>query len=206
MDIQWSDLAMKRAKLARRLRDRADERGMSLLELMFAGFVLTVGMLGSLIMVVIAIQSNSRNKFDSTGTMVAQLVMEHINTIPTNQQIAGTNTLVTAIPVADCTTPIHASQTWQISVVGGSPVGNGAAITGSNIDWTQAYAAVPNGYKMQYWSCGDVVWEVRWNVQQLTNLTKLIVVSARQSGTANAVTRSGFIFAPPVTLRTISGP
>lgn len=184
---------------------RERQSGMSLLELMFAGFVLTVGMLGSLIMIVIAIQSNSRNKFDSTGTMVAQLVMEHINTMPTNQMAGGV--LVTQIPVTDCTTASHAAQTWQISVVGGVPPnGNGATIAGSNIDWTQNYGAVPAGYKMLYWSCGDVVWEVRWNIQQLTNLTKLIVVSARQSGTANAVTKTGFSFAPPVTLRTISGP
>jgi hypothetical protein len=187
-------------------RQRGQESGMSLLELMFAGFVLTVGMLGSLIMIVIAIQSNSRNKFDSTGTMVAQLVMEHINTMPTNQLDAG-GVLVTQIPVTDCETDSHVAQTWQISVVGGVPPnGNGATIAGSNIDWTQTYAGVPNGYKMQYWSCGDVVWEVRWNIQQLTTLTKLIVVSARQAGTANAVTRTGFSFAPPVTLRTISGP
>jgi hypothetical protein len=189
-----------------RARKRGKQEGMSLLELMFAGFVLTVGMLGALIMIVIAIQSNSRNKFDSTGTMVAQLVMEHINTMPTNQLDAA-GALVTQIPVTDCTTPTHAAQTWPIVVTGGpAPNGLGANIAGSNIDWTQPYAAVPNGYKMQYYSCGDVSWEVRWNVQQLTTLTKLIVVSARQSGTANAVTRTGFSFAPPVTLRTISGP
>jgi Tfp pilus assembly protein PilV len=195
---------MKKTAQVKRSKGRA-ESGMSLLELMFAGFVLTVGMLGALIMVVIAIQSNSRNKFDSTGTMVAQLVMEHINTIPTNQQVAATGALVTQIPVTDCTTAIHAAQTWQISVVG-APAGAGAAISGTEIDWTQTYAAVPAGYKMQYWSCGDVAWEVRWHIQQLTTLTKLVVVSARQSGTANAQTQSGFVFAPPVTLRTISGP
>jgi Tfp pilus assembly protein PilV len=198
---------MRKAMQSKQAQVRKPESGMSLLELMFAGFVLTVGMLGALIMIVIAIQSNSRNKFDSTGTMVAQLVMEHINTMPTNQINVATGGLVTQIPVTDCTTPIHAAQTWQMSVVGGiPPAGNGADIAGTNIDWTQNYAAVPAGYKMQYWSCGDVVWEVRWNIQQWSTLTKLIVVSARQSGTANAVTKTGFSFAPPVTLRTVSGP
>jgi Tfp pilus assembly protein PilV len=186
----------------RTLNKRSTESGLSLLELMFAGFVLTVGMLGSLIMILNAMQSNSRSKFDSTGTMVAQLVMEHINTMPTNQTSGGV--LVTQIPITDCATASHAAQTWNVSVVGTG--GQGAAVSGSEIDWTQNYAAVPNGYKMQYWSCGDVVWEVRWHINQISTLTKIIIVSARQSGTANASVKSGFIFSPPVTLRTVSGP
>jgi Tfp pilus assembly protein PilV len=177
-----------------------------LIELMFAGFVLTVGMLGSLIMIMTAMQSNSRSKFDSTGTMVAQLVMEHINTMPTNQTVGGV--LVTSIPITDCTTASHAAETWNVSVIG-MPigVGQGATLDANNeIDWTQIYDAVPNGYKMRYYSCGDVVWEVRWRIVQVSTLTKTIIVSARQSGTANAGVRSGFIFSPPVTLRTVSGP
>jgi Tfp pilus assembly protein PilV len=194
---------IKRRKQVR-TKSRYAERGMSLIELAFAGFVLTVGMLGSLVLILAAMQNNSRSKFDSTGTMVAQLVMEHINTMPTNQTSGGV--LVTSIPITDCTTPSHAGQTWNVSVVGQNPAGVGAAISGSEIDWTQDYAAVPAGYKMLYWSCGDVVWEVRWHIAQWSGLTKVIVVSARQSGTANAKVKSGFIFSPPVTLRTVSGP
>jgi Tfp pilus assembly protein PilV len=184
-------------------RTRKPESGLSLIELMFAGFVLTVGMLGSLIMIMTAMQSNSRSKFDSTGTMVAQLVMEHINTMPTNQTVGGV--LVTSIPITDCTTATHAAETWNVSVAG-TAAGQGAAISGAEIDWTQNYDAVPNGYRMRYYSCGDVVWEVRWHIVQLSTLTKTIIVSARQSGTAVSGVRSGFIFAPPVTLRTVSGP
>jgi Tfp pilus assembly protein PilV len=191
---------MKRPKT----RNRNPESGMSLIELAFAGFVLTVGMLGSLIMIMTAMQSNSRSKFDSTGTMVAQLVMEHINTMPTNQTSGGV--LVTSIPVTDCTTAKHAAQTWNVSVVGQDPTGRGADVSGSDIDWTQTYEAVPAGYKMRYYSCGDVVWEVRWRIAQWSTLTKVIIVSARQSGTAASGVRSGFIFSPPVTLRTVSGP
>src|SRR5262249_41356683 len=114
VDLQWSGLGMRKAMQGKRVRGRTPESGMRLLELMFAGLGLTVGMLGALIMIVIAIQSNSRNKFDSTGTMVAQLVMEHINTMPTNQINMATGGLVTQIPVTDCNTAIHAAQTWQI--------------------------------------------------------------------------------------------
>jgi hypothetical protein len=123
--------------------------------------------------------------------------------MPTNQMAGGA--LVTQIPITDCATAAHPAQTWQVGVSGDS-IGTGAALNGSEIDWTQSYAAVPAGYKMQYWSCGDVVWEVRWHVRQLTTLTKIVIVSARQSGTANANVKTGFLFAPPVTLRTISGP
>ena len=192
------------------------ESGMSLLELMFAGFVLTVGMLGALVMITTAIQSNSRNKYDSTGTMVAQLVLEHQTTMPTNQtDVAGA--LVTSIPVTDCETPTHSPKTWSVAV-GGADVasgGAGAKIDLSsfgtnpnygNIDWTQDAASVPAGYIMYYYSCGDVTWEARWNIQQVSNLAKLITVSARHSGTETAKVKSGMIFAPPVTLRTINGP
>ncbi|MBI2681901.1 MAG: hypothetical protein HYX26_01555 [Acidobacteriales bacterium] len=185
------------------------ESGMSLIELMIAGFVLTVGMMGSLAMIMISIQSNSRNRFDSTGTMVAQLVMEHINTIPTNQVDTSTGLLVTKIPITDCTTASHTGQTWDVIVTGGAigSAGAGASLNSSgDIDWTQSYAGVTTGYKMLYHSCGDVVWEARWNVQQLTTLTKLITVSSRQSGTAGKTPKSGYVFALPVTLRTISGP
>jgi len=189
-------------KIALRKSRKRKEAGMSLLELMFAGLVLTVGMLGSLIMITTAIQSNGRNKFDSTGTMVAQLVIEHINTMPTNQ-LDGTGALVTSIPITDCERPDNdPPSTWTVQVTAG-----GADLEADgDIDWTQTYDSVPDNYKMRYWSCGDVVWEARWNVVQLTNLTRLITVSARQSGTANATTTSGWIFAPPITLRTVSGP
>src|SRR5205085_12498225 len=92
--------AMKIANLTRMKK----QQGMSLIELMFAGFVLTVGMMGSLIMITVAIASNSRNKFDSTGTMVAQMIMEHINTMPTNQ-LDSAGVLVDHINVADCDRP-----------------------------------------------------------------------------------------------------
>jgi hypothetical protein len=189
---------------------RSSEIGMSLIELMFAGFVLTVGMLGSLVMVLVAIQSNTRNKFDSTGTMVAQLVMEHINTMPTNQVDPATAALVTQINITDCQRPDNnPPTTWPLGVTGGDPAfgGNGAQLNAAgDIDWTQPGGNVPAGYRMLYYSCGDIVWEARWNIQQLSSLTKLITVSSRQAGTAGAQPRTAWVFAPPVTLRTVSGP
>ena len=59
------------------------------------------------------------------------------------------------------------------------------------------------GYAMKYHTCGDVVFDVRWNVQTFTSSTRIITVAARQSG---ATTQNILIFAPPVNLRTVQGP
>ena len=73
----------------RLFRKRSGQKGMTLIELMIATFVLAVGMLGSLSMIFLAIATNSRNKFDTTGTMIAQTVIEQINTLPTNATLGG---------------------------------------------------------------------------------------------------------------------
>src|SRR5258706_15089115 len=68
------------------------QSGMSLIELMFAGFILVVGFMGSLILIFIAIATNTRNKVDTTGTMIAQMVIEEVN-------VMSTNNGVTTIPI-----------------------------------------------------------------------------------------------------------
>ena len=181
------------------------EAGMTMIELLFAGFVLVIGFMGSLILIFIAIASNSRNKTDTTATMLSQLVIEQINVMPTNSGVPS-------IPVSDCITPNHtAATTWDISITGGGGAGSSAGATLVNdtsnplhgtIDFTQKYADVPTGYKMEYYTCGDVTYDVRWHVKQVTGLTRLIIVSARQKGASNNIQ----LFSPPVTLRTISGP
>src|SRR5260370_21924536 len=57
------------------------ERGMSLLELVIAMVVLTVGMLGSMIMILTGMQSNSRNKTDNTATVLDQEILEMFATL-----------------------------------------------------------------------------------------------------------------------------
>jgi Tfp pilus assembly protein PilV len=54
---------------------------MSLLELMIAMTVLTVGMLGSMVMILTAMESNSRNKTDNLATILDQEVMEKFATL-----------------------------------------------------------------------------------------------------------------------------
>jgi hypothetical protein len=76
---------------------------------------------------------------------------------------------------------------------------------------TQATAAVP-GYYMFYTACGtggrQTVYEVRWNVVQLSNVTKYVTVSARRItltiGNPLGTNDLG-AFAAPVTLRSAAG-
>lgn len=192
------------------LKKRRSEAGISLLELMIAGFVLVVGMMGSLMMITLAIAGNSRNKLDTTGTMVAQLVIEQINALPTN--IPNTT-----IPVRDCAaTPT----TFSISVTDPTtdPVtlqgtGSGANLTadGLDIDFSQALGAVPAGYGMLYQTCGGtdatrITYDVRWHIRQISGLTRMVIVSARRLGGAGTGAGSAVFFQRPITLRTISGP
>jgi len=192
------------------LRKRSGQKGMTLIELMIATFVLCVGMLGSLAMIFMAIATNSRNKFDTTGTMIAQTVIEQINTLPTNSSIGGVE--VTAISLTDCQTTSHAAVTHSISVAAGSvgtPVG--AALVGNSdtdlsrkpgdIDFSET--APPTGYNMKWHTCGDIEYDVRWNIVQVSERSKLVTVAARQQIFSRNNVK---MYAPPVTLRTISGP
>src|SRR6202521_6188577 len=75
-----------------RRRARLGESGMSLLELMIAMTVLTVGMLGSMVMILTAMESNSRNKTDNLATILDQEVMEKFATL-NNYPKAGSATI-----------------------------------------------------------------------------------------------------------------
>jgi Tfp pilus assembly protein PilV len=188
------------------------ERGMSLIELMIASFVLVVGMLGSLSLILMAIATNSRNKYDTTGTMLAQMVIEQVNTLPTT-------TPNTTITMTDCETKDaagnikHAAKDHTVAVVGGDMyVPKGAKLVPvddtdssrrpGDIDFTEATPADPN-YQMSWYTCGDAVFDIRWNITKVSERSRLITVSARQLLYKG---KNANLYAPPVTLRTISGP
>lgn len=179
---------------------RTRQSGMSLIELMIAMTVLVVGMLALMTLVTTAISSNNRNKLDTTGTMLAQTVLEGIAAQPA--------TANATLSMTDCN-PAGAG-TWTIATTGAASPGAGANLDSSgNIDFTQTYSALttafPN-YAMTYVVCGvsgtQSTYDVRWNVRTLTAYTKLITVSARQIGATSGKLP---FFSPPITLRTISG-
>ena len=107
---------------------RNRQSGMSLIELMIAMTVLVVGMLALMTLVTTAIGSNNRNKLDTTGTMLAQTVLEGIAAQPA--PVGATFTLSDCNPAG--------STSWTIGTAGGSAIGAalGAQLDGSgNIDF-----------------------------------------------------------------------
>lgn len=180
--------------------NRNSQAGMSLIELMIAMVVLVVGMLAALAMVMMAISTNNRNKLDTTGTMVAQMVIENIAAQPASS--------VNPLQVTDCQGTVH-----TIATAGAGDPGAGADVdpdatapfSPGDILWTQAYADIADDYKMQFVTCDDAgiesTYEVRWNIRTVSGFTKLVTVSSRQI----AATSDSPFYAQPVTLRTIAG-
>ncbi len=195
---------------------------MSLIELMIAMLVLAVGLVGILAQVTGAIAANSRNKKDSSATMVAQTVMETILSRSAAFPISAANP---APAVIDC-----AGNTYLINTNAAAAPGAGAATIpnpppggippafAGSIDWSQSQGAITMatnavaGYTFNYTACGQggrqTVYEVRWNIVQLSNVTKYVTVSARKiSVTLNSPTGSTDLrySAAPVTLRSAAG-
>jgi prepilin-type N-terminal cleavage/methylation domain-containing protein len=202
-----------------RRRARLGESGMSLLELMIAMAVLTVGMLGSMVMILTAMESNSRKKTDNLATILDQEVMEKFATL-NNYPKAGSATIY------DCALTGGNADSHLVSLGQGTFAsgGNGAALYTSStvpagynvgdIDWSQASPTLATsttaGYAMMYQTCGGDTYEVRWNIMDANNPAptlpavsriSLLTVSSRE--TAAKGSPLGMLFAPPTTLRTL---
>jgi len=74
-------------------------RGFTLVELTVAMFVLTVGVLGGMIMIVLGMTRDNTNRMDTTATNAAQAVLEQIAAVP-----ASTSPTLT---VTDCVPSTH---------------------------------------------------------------------------------------------------
>jgi len=167
---------------------RPAQSGTTILELLIALTVMTVGMGGILVLFTIAISTNSRNKVDTQLVLASQMFLEQIAT-----------SSASSFTITDC-----ASNSITVTTATG-----GAALDANKkIDWTQASGSVPSGYRQIYVSCAgasntQVTFEVRWNItaSAVTGLTgtRLITVSSRpKNATAN-----GLYIAFPATLHTI---
>jgi prepilin-type N-terminal cleavage/methylation domain-containing protein len=179
------------------------ERGISLIELMIAMLVLSVGLGALTTLFVASIATDNRNSKDTSATLLAQKVIEELSAQSTNSTVAVTLT--------DCK-----GNTWVIPSTQGAaaPAGQGAPLAttaGSpyygGIDFNQPIGAVPAGFGMRYVDCnqngGQTTYDVRWNVMTVSaNSTRLITASARQLTTTG---NGGLYFAIPVTLRTVGG-
>lgn len=186
------------------IRPRKSQRGVTLIELMIAMLVLSIGLGALFTLISVALASNNKNSKDTSATLLAQMVIEQISSQHPNS--------TTTITVTDC-----ASNSWTVATAAGAaPTGTGAnlitntsSLSYGGIDQTQALSGIPSGYAMQYVDCsnnGPTTYDVRWNVMSVdSNYTRLITASARPIN-ANVNDLGGQLFALPVTLRAIAGP
>ena len=209
-----SEQQILRRLSARRARRQASS-GMGLIELMIAMTVLTVGMLGSMVMIVTGMESNTRNKRDNSATILDQELLETFATLKNYPQ-TGT------VTITDCA--LSGSNTHLASLVQGTYAANGAGAalvtTGTaaqnvgDIDWTQATPTLATstiaGYAMMYQTCGGEIYEVRWNVMDANagilpagDVSRISLLTVSSRLTANRNGANGMLFALPTTLRTI---
>jgi Tfp pilus assembly protein PilV len=188
---------------------------MGLIELMIAMTVLTVGMLGSMIMIITGMESNTRNKRDNAATILDQELLETFATL-NNYPKTG------SVTITDCN--LTGSNTHLANLAQGAyPAGAGATLLTSStatggtaigdIDWTQATPtlATPTviGYAMMYQTCGGEIYEVRWNIMDANTsipagtISRLSVLTVSSRLTTNTNGTNGMLFALPTTLRTM---
>lgn len=183
-----------------KMRARRGQAGFSLMELLIALTMLTIGMAGIAILVTSAMVTDYRNRNDTTSTMLAQRVLS---------RVAGVSVNSTSLPtVTDCL-----PQTWTIATTPGGATlvsSYGAPNLIGDIDWTQSYSSIANNYKMQYRTCSGTTYEVRWNIAAVSGTTgpfaNQVAVSARPMSAANVSPQFKQLqYGKPVTLRTIVG-
>lgn len=177
-------------RLWTRQRVRHSQSGISMIELLIAGVVMVVGFMALIGLVATAIANNTRNRLDTTATMLDLMVVEAINSQ------AGSSSVVA---LTDC-----ANNTWNIAQV----PGNGANLVGTQIDFSQAQGSVPADYYMTWSVCNggttvNAMYDVRWNVQTLAPAgnSVLVTVAAKLKGT----TGGNKYYALPINLRTTVG-
>ena len=190
-----------------RLKQRSSNSGFSLIELLIAMLVLTIGLLGGMIVILTAIASNARNRFDTAGVALAQSTMDRIIVLTASAGVQATS-------ITDCTGTAHPMTTASggATLVDLSSVSNGLQV----IDFTQAPVS---GYQMLYTLCATgaadglstgtpQLYDVRWNVSNPingTNSSELVQVAAKNvTVTGNGGGQSPY-FNLPVTLRALRG-
>lgn len=169
-------------------------KGFSLIELMIATLVLSIGLAGGAVVISAAIANNGRARFDTTATALAESTMERIVAIPSRATGAAANT-----SLKDC-----AGATFPISTaLGGAPLITTGPFAGS-VDFSKPAQA---NYSMLYAVCSTgttIVYDVRWRVDPgPTPFTQLITVAVKNAGPQGGSGNSHF--ALPVRLRTIRG-
>ncbi len=149
----------------------ARQAGFSMIEVMIAMLLLSIGLMGSIGMICAAAASNGGSKLNTTAATLAESTMERIAAIPQSSTGNGALTSLT-----DCQGNVFTMDTS----IGGSPLTMSGAFT--SIDFRQP--PVPN-YSMQYVMCNGgqgTTYDVRWRLDQgPTPSTELVTVSVRST-------------------------
>src|SRR5512143_2727408 len=150
---------MRRCEVAMRygskmpMKMRKGQRGMSLIELMIALTVLTVGLAALMGLLVTAIGTNNKNKLDTGGTLAAQAVLEAIAAQPGGADVkiydcAGN-------PIVVKTAPDTSVLLWTSGPFAG------------DVDFTQT-SGITGNYSASYVGCGpagaSATYDVRWRI------------------------------------------
>ena len=197
-------------RIIRRKLRRSPNEGFSLIELLLAMIVLAVGLLGGMIVILTAIASNARNRFDTAAVALTQSTMDRIIVLTASAGVQQTQ-------ITDCNGTVHAITTAP----GGAPLVDLSAISNGIqvIDFTQDPVA---GYQMLYTLCATgatgptgvpQVYDVRWRITDFVNpppagggSTQLVLVAAKNLGEAgNGMQNQSRMFSIPVTLRALRG-
>jgi Tfp pilus assembly protein PilV len=175
--------------------------GFSLVELLVAGLVLITGLLGGMALILTSVANDSRDKNDSSATIISQMVREMVASVPANA--TATSIPSSSLTIIDCN-PTGSLASHTVNTLG-SATGAGAPLTsGGAIDYAQATVT---GYSMTYYGCqastGDrqALYDIRWNIKTLSPDARLVIVAAKPNGTN---TNANFL-AVPVTLKMIVG-
>jgi prepilin-type N-terminal cleavage/methylation domain-containing protein len=190
---------------------RRRNSGFSLIELLLAMIVLAVGLLGGMIVLLTAIASNAKSRYDTAAVAMAQSTMDRIIVLS-----ASSDTQTTS--VTDCTGTSH-----TMTTTGGDYPGPGAPLVDLSglvngtkvIDFTAAPVA---GYRMLYTLCAQgasgntgipQTYDVRWNVVNTTTGNagaQLVMVAAKNvTEIGNGLQGQTKYFSIPITLRGIRG-
>ncbi|PYY00311.1 MAG: hypothetical protein DMG64_17235 [Acidobacteria bacterium] len=185
---------------------RGSNSGFSLIELLIAMIVLVVGLLGGMIVILTAIASNARNRFDTAAVALAQSTMDRIVVLTISAGIQTTS-------ITDCDGTAHSMTTAP----GGAPLVDLSGISNGvqAIDFTQNPVA---GYQMLYKLCATgaadglptgnpQLYDVRWNVSNPINggSTELVLVAAKNVTEDGNGARQTRFFNVPATLRALRG-
>lgn len=193
--------------------------GFTLIEMMIAIAVLSIGMLGAMAMMLMGMQTNTASKTDTTATVLDQEVIELYSSLKVYPPPG-------AIAIYDCAltgSNTHLADFTPLGVgtsSGATLYTAGTAPSSSqigDIDWTAPVTTLATGatqgFAMDYQTCSGDVYEVRWNMTDFSpagsadSQLLLLTVSARQksavvASTAGAQNRA-VLYSFPTTLRTL---